>query len=64
MDVLMKGIQNKKKIISWKLIVIHVSGLSSERKTLKVLFHAQLTRMRQVVTFRDLSNDVDTSGTG
>jgi hypothetical protein len=36
--------------------------MSSERKTL--FFHARLTRMRQLVTFGELSNDVDTTGTG
>jgi hypothetical protein len=35
-----------------------------ERKTLKVSSHVQLTRMRQLVTFGELSNDVDTTGTG
>jgi hypothetical protein len=38
--------------------------MSSERKTLKVFFHARLTRMRQMVTYGELSNDVDTAGTG
>jgi hypothetical protein len=37
--------------------------MSSERKTLKVFFHAPLTHMRQLVTFGELSN-VDTRGTG
>jgi hypothetical protein len=36
----------------------------SERKTLEVFFHARLTHMRQLVTFGELSNDVDTTGTG
>jgi hypothetical protein len=30
----------------------------------KSSFHARLTCMRQLVTFGDLSNDVDTTGTG
>jgi hypothetical protein len=38
--------------------------MSSERKTLTVFFHARLTHMRQLVTFGELSNDVDTTGTG
>jgi hypothetical protein len=38
--------------------------MSSERKTLKVLFHVRLTRMRQLVILGELSNDVDTTGTG
>jgi hypothetical protein len=38
--------------------------MSLERKTLKVCFHAQLTRLRQLVTFGELSNDVDITGTG
>jgi hypothetical protein len=54
--VQMKGIQNK-KCISQKLFVIHVSSFSPERKT------AWLMRMRQMVTFGELSNDVDTTGT-
>jgi hypothetical protein len=59
----MKGIQNK-KFISRKPIAIHISGLSLERKTLKVFIHAQLTRMHQLVTFGELSNDADTTGIG
>jgi hypothetical protein len=31
---------------------------------MKVFFHARLTHMRQLVTFGELSNDVDTTGTG
>jgi hypothetical protein len=58
----MKGIQNK-NFISRKSIVIHVSGLSSERKTLKVVYDL-LTRMRYLVTFSELSNDIDITGTG
>jgi hypothetical protein len=38
--------------------------MSSERKNRKVVSHAQLTRMRQLVTFGKVSNDVDTTGTG
>jgi hypothetical protein len=38
--------------------------MSSERKTLKVYFHARVTRIRQLVTFGELSNNVDTTGTG
>jgi hypothetical protein len=38
--------------------------MSSERKSLKVSFHAWLTRMHQLVTFGKLSNDVDNTGTG
>jgi hypothetical protein len=38
--------------------------MSLEMKTLKVFFHAQLMHMRQLVTFGELSNDVDTAGTG
>jgi hypothetical protein len=38
--------------------------MSLERKTLKVFLRAQLTRMRQLVTFSKLSNDVSTTGTG
>jgi hypothetical protein len=34
-------------------------------KILKVFFfHARLTRMRKLVTFGELNNDVDTTGTG
>jgi hypothetical protein len=38
--------------------------MTSERKTLKVFFHAWLTHMHQLVTFSELSNYVDTTGTG
>jgi hypothetical protein len=39
--------------------------MSSERKTLKVLFfRVLLTLVRQLVTFGELSNDVDTTETG
>jgi hypothetical protein len=38
--------------------------MSSEMKTLEVLFHAQLMRMCQIMTFGKLSNDVDTTETG
>lgn len=31
---------------------------------MEVFFHAWLTRMRQQLTFCELSNDVDTTGTG
>jgi hypothetical protein len=37
--------------------------MSSERNTLKSFFHAWLMRMRQLVTFGELSNDVDATGT-
>jgi hypothetical protein len=36
--------------------------MSSERKTLKVLFHSRLIGMRQLVNFDELSNVVDTTG--
>jgi hypothetical protein len=42
-------------------IVIHVSGLCHRNGKLS-LFHPQLKRMRQLVTFGKLSNDVDTTG--
>jgi hypothetical protein len=61
--VWMKGIQNK-KIISRKLIVLHISGLCHRKGKLKDFFHAWLTRMRQLVTFGELSNNVDITGTG
>jgi hypothetical protein len=39
--------------------------MSSERKTLKsFFFHARLTGTRQLVTFGELSNNVDSTGTG
>jgi hypothetical protein len=38
--------------------------MSSEKKTLEVLFHARHMRMRQLVTYSELSNNVDTAGTG
>jgi hypothetical protein len=59
----MKGIQNE-KCISRKLIVVHVSGLFHRKgKVCKFFFHAGLL-MRQLVTFGELSNDIDTKGTG
>jgi hypothetical protein len=59
----MKGIQNK-KCISRKLIIIPVSDLFHRKGTLKVFSQAWLTRMRQLVTFGELNNEVDTTGTG
>jgi hypothetical protein len=59
----MKGIQNK-KFISQKLIAIHVSGLCHQKGKLWKFFHAWLTCMHQLVTFGELSNNVDTAGTG
>jgi hypothetical protein len=46
----MKGIQNK-KIISRKVIVIHVSGLCHRKgKPCNFFFHARLTRMRRHIS--------------
>jgi hypothetical protein len=59
----MKGIQNK-KFISRRLIVIHISVHVIGKENFESLLHAQLTRMRQLVTFGELSNVVDTTGTG
>jgi hypothetical protein len=66
LSVRMKGIQNKKKkLISRKLIVIHVFGLCHGKgKFLNFLFHSRLMRMRQPVTFGELSKNVDTTGIG
>jgi hypothetical protein len=50
----------KKKIISRKLIAIHVSGLYHGKENSESF----PTRMRQPVTFGELSNDGDTTGTG
>jgi hypothetical protein len=50
-DVRMKGIQNK-TFISLNLILIHVSGLWHRKGQLWKFFHARLTRMRQLVTWR------------
>jgi hypothetical protein len=58
----MKGIQNNKFIFQ-KLSYTYLVYVS-ERKTLKVFFLARLTCMHQLVTFGELSNDVDTTGTG
>jgi hypothetical protein len=60
----MKGIQNKKIYISETNCHTRIRFMLSERKTLKVFFHAQLMCMRQLVTFGELSNGVDTTGTG
>jgi hypothetical protein len=38
--------------------------MSSERKTLKVFLHARFMRMHQLVTSGEISNDVNTTGTG
>jgi hypothetical protein len=58
----MKGIQNKKCISE---TVIHVSGLCHRKgKLWKYFFHARLMCMHHLVTFGELSNDVDTTGTG
>jgi hypothetical protein len=38
--------------------------MSLERETPKVFFHAWLTHMHKLVTFGELSNNVDTTGTG
>jgi hypothetical protein len=57
----MKGIQNK-KFIFWKLIIIRF--MSSERKLWKVFLLARFTRMHQLATSSEISNDVDTTGTG
>jgi hypothetical protein len=54
--------QNKKRIFR-KLSYtypVYVMG----RENSESLFLARLTRMRQLVTFGELSNDVDTRGTG
>jgi hypothetical protein len=63
--VRMKGIQNKKKYIYLRKQLsftypVYVIGM----KTLKVYFHARHTRMCQLVTFGELSSDVDTTGAG
>jgi hypothetical protein len=58
----MKGIQEN--YISETNCHTRIRFMSSERKALKVFFLAQFTRMRQLVTFGELSNDVDTTGTG
>jgi hypothetical protein len=34
------------------------------KKIYEIFFHARFTRMRQLVTFGELSNYVDTTGTG
>jgi hypothetical protein len=52
----MKGVQNKK---SYTCLVYVIGKENSES-----FFHAWLTRMCQLVTFGELSNDVDTTGTG
>jgi hypothetical protein len=44
--------------------VIYVSSLCHRKGKLWKFFHAQLTRMHQLVTFGKLSNNVNTTGTG
>jgi hypothetical protein len=63
-DVRMKGSKNKKMYISETNCHTHIRFMSSEKKTLKVFFHARLTGMRQLVTFCEIGNSVDTTGTG
>jgi hypothetical protein len=64
-DVRIKGIQNKKKkYICESNCYSRIRFMSSERKTLEVLFRDRFTRMRQLVTIGELSNDVETIGTG
>jgi hypothetical protein len=62
----MKGIQNKNKkiyiYISECNCHTRIRFMSSERKTLKVFFRARLMRMRQLITFGELRNSVDTTG--
>jgi hypothetical protein len=63
-SVRMKGIQNKKMYISETNCHTRIQFMSSERKTLdSFFFHARLTRMRQLVPFGELSNNVDTTVT-
>jgi hypothetical protein len=40
--------------------MVYVVGKENSER----FFHARLTRMRQLVTFGDLNNDVDTTGIG
>jgi hypothetical protein len=62
-DVGMKGIQNKKSYLGNQLSYtypVYVIG----KENIESFFHARLTRMRQQVSFGELSNDVETTGTG
>jgi hypothetical protein len=60
----MKGMQNK-IFIPQKLIVmtylLHVTGKENSESS---RFRVPLARMCHLVTFSELSNDVDTTGTG
>jgi hypothetical protein len=57
-----EGIQNK-KFTSRKLIVIHISGLCQrKRKLWTFLFSCPAYVRSQLMTFAELSNDVDTTG--
>jgi hypothetical protein len=58
----MKGIQNK-KCMSQKLSYTYPVYVFRKKHS-ESFFHALLTHMRQLVTFGELSNDVDTTGTG
>jgi hypothetical protein len=57
----MKGNQSKKIFILGTNCCTRIWLMPLERKTLKVVFHSWLTRVRQLVTFGELSNDVDTT---
>jgi hypothetical protein len=61
-DVQMKGIQNK-KFISQKLSYMYLVYVIGKENSESFLSHARLMRMRQLVTFGELSNDVNTTGT-
>jgi hypothetical protein len=55
---------SKIKKISETNCQTHTPFMSSKRKTVNFFFHARFTRMRELMTFGELSNNVDTTGTG
>jgi hypothetical protein len=60
--VRIKGNQSK-KFISRKLSYTYPVYVIGKENT-ESFFHARLTRMRQLVIFGEISNNVDTTGTG
>jgi hypothetical protein len=62
--VRIKGMYSKESVFQ-KLVAIPVSGLCHRKgKLWKFFFYARPMRMRQLVTFRELGNNVDSTRTG
>jgi hypothetical protein len=60
----MKGVQNKKKLHLGNLSYRYaVYVITIRKENSKSHFSCRLTRMRQLLTFSEFSNNVDTTGT-